>query len=79
MRGFALVPVPTEPGDVLFFDSLAPHASKPNLTDRPRRMLYLTYNAAAEGDHHDRYFAEKRASFPPDIECVPGVEYKFRV
>jgi hypothetical protein len=79
MSGLALMPVPTEPGDVLFFDSFAPHASKPNLTDRPRRMLYLTYNAAAEGDHHDRYFAEKRASFPPDIERVPGVEYKFRV
>jgi 2-aminoethylphosphonate dioxygenase len=79
MQGFALVPVPTEPGDVLFFDSFAPHASKPNPTDRPRRMLYLTYNAAAAGDHHDRYFAEKRASFPPDIERVPGVEYKFRV
>jgi hypothetical protein len=79
MAGFALVPVPTEPGDVLFFDSFAPHASQPNLTDRPRRMLYLTYNAAAEGDHHDRYFAEKRANFPPDVERVPGVEYKFRV
>ena len=79
MKGFNLVPVPTEPGDVLFFDSYAPHSSKPNLTDRPRRILYLTYNAVAEGDHRVRYFAEKRESFPPDIERRPGVEYKFRV
>ena len=79
MRGFSLVPVPTEPGDVLFFDSYAPHASKPNLTDRPRRILYLTYNASAEGDHRVRYFAKKRESFPPDIERRPGVEYRFRV
>jgi 2-aminoethylphosphonate dioxygenase len=79
MKGFSLVPVPTEPGDVLFFDSYAPHASKPNLTDRSRRILYLTYNAAAEGDHRLRYFADKRDSFPPDVERRPGVEYRFRV
>jgi ectoine hydroxylase-related dioxygenase (phytanoyl-CoA dioxygenase family) len=79
MQSFALVPVPTEPGDVLFFDSYAPHASKPNHTDHPRRILYLTYNAASAGDHRRRYFAEKRANFPPDIERAPGAEYKFRV
>lgn len=79
MAGFSLVTVPTEPGDVLFFDSYAPHASKPNLTDHGRRILYLTYNAACEGDHRIRYFADKRASFPPDVERRAGVEYKFRV
>jgi len=79
MRGFALRPVPTEPGDVLFFDSFAPHGSKPNHTASPRRILYITYNAAAAGDHRQRYFAEKRANFPPDIERVPGRDYKFRV
>jgi hypothetical protein len=79
MQRFALVPVPTAPGDVLFFDSYVPHASKPNVTEDQRRILYLTYNDAAEGDHHDRYFADKRASFPPDIERVPGIDYKFRV
>jgi 2-aminoethylphosphonate dioxygenase len=79
MKGFNLVPVPTEPGDVLFFDSYAAHASKPNMTDHPRRILYLTYNAASDGDHRARYFAEKRENFPPDVERRPGVEYKFRV
>jgi ectoine hydroxylase-related dioxygenase (phytanoyl-CoA dioxygenase family) len=79
MAGFNLISIPTEPGDVLFFDSFAPHASKPNLTDSPRRILYLTYNLASEGDHRVRYFADKRANFPPDIERKPGVEYKFRV
>jgi len=79
MNGIGLVPVPTGPGDVLFFDSYAPHASKANMTDRARRILYLTYNAASAGDHRARYFAEKRENFPPDIERRPGVEYKFRV
>jgi hypothetical protein len=79
MAGFALTPLPTKPGDVVFFDSYVPHASKPNLTKSPRRALYVTYNRAADGDHRARYFAEKRANFPPDIEREPGKEYRFRV
>jgi ectoine hydroxylase-related dioxygenase (phytanoyl-CoA dioxygenase family) len=79
MSSFALIPVPTEPGDVLFFDSYAPHASKPNLTDAQRRILYLTYNRADAGDHRRRYYDEKRASFPPDVERAPGTTYRFRV
>jgi hypothetical protein len=79
MTTFDLKPVLGEPGDVLFFDSYVPHASKPNHTDRARRILYLTYNAKAYGDHRERYFAEKRANFPPDIERKPGTEYRFRV
>ena len=74
-----LVAIPTAPGDVIFFDSFVAHASKPNLTDAPRRVLYLTYNLAAAGDHRARYFAEKRAAFPPDIERAPGSVYVFRV
>lgn len=79
MAGFDLTPLPTAPGDVLFFDSYAPHASKPNLTGSQRRILYLTYNAASHGDHRRRYYDDKRASFPPDVERMPGKDYKFRV
>lgn len=79
MKAFRIIDIPTEPGDVLFFDSYVPHASEPNLTEQTRRILYLTYNRLSDGDHRDLYFAEKRANFPPDIERVPGVEYKFRV
>ena len=32
-------------------------------TDRPRRALYLTYNAASAGDFRDIYYADKRAEF----------------
>jgi 2-aminoethylphosphonate dioxygenase len=79
MAGFELLPVPTRQGDVVFFDSYVPHASRPNLTRDPRRVLYVTYNRASDGDHRVSYFADKRASFPPDIERLPGVEYRFRV
>ena len=74
-----LEPVPTAPGDVIFFDSYVPHASKPNLTDAPRRILYITYNLASAGDHRQRYFADKHASFPPDIDRDREKTYVFRV
>ena len=77
--GLELQPVPTAPGDVIFFDSFVPHASKPNLTDAARRILYLTYNLASLGDHRVRYYADKHASLPPDIERQKGKTYVFRV
>ncbi len=77
--GLGLVPVPTAPGDVIFFDSFAPHASKPNTTSLPRRILYLTYNALEYGDHRIQYFADKRAAFPPDVERTGTKTYTFRV
>ena len=79
MTGLELLPVPTRQGDVVFFDSYVPHASRPNLTRDPRRVLYVTYNRASDGDHRVSYYADKRASFPPDIERLPDVEYRFRV
>jgi hypothetical protein len=46
MQGMRFQPVPTRPGDAVFFDSYAPHASGPNLTSQRRRVLYVTYNRA---------------------------------
>jgi ectoine hydroxylase-related dioxygenase (phytanoyl-CoA dioxygenase family) len=39
-----------DPGDVLFFHSLAPHRSGPNRAVHPRRILFLMYSAARYGD-----------------------------
>ena len=79
LAGVAFAPMPTAPGDTVFFDSFTPHRSAPNMTDSPRRVLYITYNRASQGDHRARYYADKRASYPPDIERDPGKEYVFRV
>lgn len=78
-EGLGLEPVPTKPGDMIFFDSFVPHASGPNRTEASRRILYVTYSLAAYGDHRARYFADKRRDFPPDIEREPGRTYTFRV
>jgi len=77
--GLAFRLVPLGPGDAIFFDSFAPHQSAPNASGGPRRNLYLTYNRARDGDHRERYFADKRRSFPPDNEREAGKTYVYRV
>jgi ectoine hydroxylase-related dioxygenase (phytanoyl-CoA dioxygenase family) len=79
LDGRALVSCPTQPGDVVFFDSYCPHGSGPNLSDNKRRVLYITYNRASAGDHRVQYYVDKRKSYPPDIEREPDKEYVFRV
>jgi hypothetical protein len=63
----------------VFFDSFIPHRSAPNATAEARRVLYYTWNRASAGDHLAQYYADKRASYPPDIERDPGKEYRYRV
>jgi len=70
---------PTKPGDVVFFDSYVPHKSAPNNTNKPRRVLYATYAKKSEGDLRDRYYADKRKSFPPDVEREAGKDYEYKI
>jgi hypothetical protein len=79
LEGIAFKTYAMKPGDVVYFDCFVPHQSKPNLTDTPRRNLYLTFNRLSDGDHREKYFADKRKSYPPDYEREPGKEYVFRV
>ena len=51
--------VVAQAGDTLWFDSRTPHRSGPNRSSSPRRALYPTYNAAAEGDLRAAYYRRK--------------------
>ncbi len=79
MEGMDFVPHPTKPGDLVFFDCYAPHASEPNMSDKIRRIYFATYNKLSEGDHLAAYYADKHKSYPPDIDRQEGKEYVFRV
>jgi len=46
---------------------------------QPRRVLYITYNRASEGDWREQYYADKRKSFPPDCEREAGKVYEYKV
>jgi len=53
-------PVEVPAGQALWFHSRTPHRSGPNRSDRPRRALYPTYNAASQGDLRADYYRRKR-------------------
>jgi ectoine hydroxylase-related dioxygenase (phytanoyl-CoA dioxygenase family) len=51
-----------EPGDVAVFGGFTPHRSDPNISDRWRRQLYLSYNADSDGgDQRDEHYREFHA------------------
>lgn len=54
-------PVEVRAGETLWFHSRTPHRSAPNLGMTPRRALYPTYNALAEGDLRAAYYEQKRS------------------
>jgi hypothetical protein len=56
-------PAPILAGQTLWFHSRTPHRSGANLSDRPRRALYPTYNALSEGDRRAEYYAAKLDAF----------------
>lgn len=59
-RNMAFTLCETDPGDLVIFSSYVPHRSRPNLSGRPRRLLYLTYNSQDEGYLRDEYYRHKR-------------------
>jgi len=79
MAGMDFVHCPTRPGDVVFFDCYAPHASDPNTSEETRRIYFATYNKLSDGDHLAQYYADKHKSYPPDIDRQDGEEYVYRV
>jgi ectoine hydroxylase-related dioxygenase (phytanoyl-CoA dioxygenase family) len=53
------VPLLLEPGDVAVFGGFTPHRSDPNVSDRWRRQLYLSYNALSDGgDQREKHYRE---------------------
>ena len=78
-RDMEFVKYPMTPGDIALFDAYTPHRSDPNPTKSQRRMYFATYNRASEGDHLEKYYADKRRNFPPDIEREAGKEYVYKV
>lgn len=79
MAGMDFVHCPTKPGDVVFFDCYAPHASDPNTSEETRRIYFATYNKLSDGDHMARYYADKHKSYPPDIDRLADKKYVYRV
>ena len=44
----------------MLFSGHIPHRSANNCTDKARRAIFLTYNPASQGNHHDKYYEAKQ-------------------
>jgi hypothetical protein len=51
-----VVKAPGPPGTMILFSAFTPHASAPNLSDRPRRAIILTYNPASDGEVYEKRY-----------------------
>lgn len=61
-RKLTWTPIELSTRDMLLFDSFVPHRSAANQSADSRRAMFLTYNAAREGDWYERYYAAKRSA-----------------
>ena len=59
-------------GGAVFFDSFVPHRSSTNKSSRPRRALYVTYNAKTEGDLRKDYYDFKKNSLKDGYVSLIG-------
>jgi ectoine hydroxylase-related dioxygenase (phytanoyl-CoA dioxygenase family) len=71
--------IEAQPGDVVLFDCYVPHGSPANLTDQPRRNLYLTFNRMSDGDQRTAYYRDKWESYPPNTREETRDRSSFRV
>ena len=71
-KGMELVPCPTKPDDLIFFDDYAPHASEPNRRKFLSRLYYVTYYRHSADDNLDRDYEGRHRFYPPDIERETG-------
>lgn len=68
-----------DPGDVVFFDAYVPHGSPANTSDRSRRNIFLTFNRESDGDMRAQYYADKWASYAPNLSDEARDQDSFRV
>ena len=71
--------VEMSPGDIVIFHDYSPHRSSDNLSNKKRRMLFLTFNPKKFGDYRKKHFKDKRANFPPNNERKTGKKYVYHV
>jgi len=71
--------VEMNPGDTAIFHDYCPHRSSNNLSNKKRRMLFLTFNPKKYGNFRKKHFNDKRENFPPNVERQTGKKYVYHV
>jgi ectoine hydroxylase-related dioxygenase (phytanoyl-CoA dioxygenase family) len=71
--------VEMNPGDAVIFHDYSPHRSSKNLSNKKRRMIFLTFNPKKFGNFRKQHFYDKRKNFPPNEERQAGKKYVYHV
>jgi len=74
-RTFKWDPVECDAGTIVLFNSLVPHKSDANKTDKARRAFYLTFNGISRGDVREKFYALRREMLPSDHLRDPTKDY----
>ncbi len=68
-------PINTNFGDIILFNSYIPHKSSQNLSNEPRKSLYLTFNKSSEGNLRDDYYNIKKKTEFKDSTKISLIEH----
>lgn len=74
-KTFKWDPVECDAGTIILFNSLVPHKSDENKTDKARRAFYLTFNGISRGDVREDFYSLRREMFPSDHQRDPNKDY----
>lgn len=74
-RTFKWEPIECDAGTIVLFNSLVPHKSDENKTDKARRAFYLTFNGVSRGDVREEFYSLRREMFPSDHQRDPSKDY----
>jgi 2-aminoethylphosphonate dioxygenase len=69
----------TLPGDIVIFNDKTAHRSESNLSNKSRRMLFLTYNNVKYGNKIKKYFSDKIKNYPPNNLRKKNVKYNWKI
>ena len=68
-------PISTSFGDIILFNSYIPHKSPINLSTKPRKSLYLTFNNLEEGFLRDNYYKIKNNILENDSKKISIIDH----
>ena len=67
------------PGDIVIFNDKTAHRSESNLSNKSRRMLFLTYNDVKYGNKIIKYFSDKIKNYPPNNLRKKNIKYNWKI
>ncbi len=67
------------PGDIVIFNDKTAHRSEANLSNKSRRMLFLTFNDVRYGNKLRKYFKDKITNYPPNSLRKKNIKYNYKI